>query len=350
LARGFETTSQLEEFTMDISFKQFVRLTVLLAAGSVALPGCKATEDDAKTNGGAGTTNSAGQGGEEAGASGSAGKATAGSSGQEAGGSAGTPTDEGLGGSAGTPTDEGFGGSAGEGAAGASGAAACVAGDPAEEGGGLDCSTLSYADVTCPDPTGEGTTITHGLRVCQRYAAERAESAAVLLECLSGLTQPTEGWCGAEHRTDVEGCVTAMEGQTCTASNAQTICEATHAGCAAVSVDECVLDVGPLAETEYAELATCVTTDTSAVACRGDYVSTCLQMPDRLLTTEEGCASVIANCSELTEAECMLGMATHTGTEQIWESTLRMIVNFCVTDYQTNEGMSCAEAWTACNE
>jgi hypothetical protein len=387
---------------IDLSVRKFLQLTMLLAVGSAAAPGCTIEETAPDNAAGASNANSAGRGsaGEES-TGGTSEQAAAG-----AGGEAGLPSDEGLSGGAGSPSDEGLGGAgspsdegtsgsagvanaagqgggagqegvagganvagqanaagqgggagasnvegqagkAGEAAAGAAGAPACVSGDPAEEGGGLDCTTLSYAEEACTDPAGEQT-VPYGVRVCQRYAGARVGSAAVLFECLSGLSEPAEGWCGAAHRDDVDQCVSTMEARTCTAPNAQTVCEATHAGCDGVDVEECVLDVGPLPEETWAELATCVTTDTSDFACRGDYMSTCLQLPDRPITSEEGCAFLREECSELTEDACMAGMAAQTESGWLPASTLRMIENFCMMDYENNQSMNCAEAWTAC--
>jgi hypothetical protein len=311
-------------------------------AGAEATAG---SEQGGSTSGDAGAEATAGteQGGSTSGDAGAAGRATGGESAAGAGG------DEGGAGTTGAPGGATAGGAAGAtGAAGASGAT-CVSGDPAEEGGGFDCTTLPYAAETCPDPTGEGLTVVpRGVQICQVFSADRAGSVQVLTDCLAEIEAGTDGYCGDEHAAAVDACVTEMLDRTCISEVATSACEAINTECEAVDVADCEQMLSTQGDAEITSYIQSCASDPAVPdsACEYNYRS-CVGLPNELLQVSEVCAAVQADCPALDLATCESRLDYYL-TGVIYESSYYYGVVGCMETEQAG-GAACEVAFDTCN-
>jgi hypothetical protein len=273
----------------------------------------------------------------------------AGGSTASTGGASATGGKSGTGGAAGT-----FAGAGGIAATGGSSAATggttsltCVSGDPAAESLGFDCSKLSYYSEQC-DPTGEGMAQdTYGVSMCGRYASERVDSVKIFTDCLMSLTAPSNGWCGAEHKTAVDACRAQMLTRTCPSSAAQSACTAIHATCSAVTVANCVADLSPLGDAEITDsIEPCMEgAGLLSSICEYTYRS-CARYPALTVSVTDSCNQLILGCSGINLQTCE-GLLDFYGSGIILESTFKETYVGCMQAEQ-DAGSTCLEAFNTC--
>jgi len=326
-------------------------------AGGATAQGGSSAVAGASTQGGAttagGTSNAAGAtsvGGTTAQA-GSSAKGGASSTGGTGGAVAGT-TNGGSSGGAGTTTagtkatggTTTIGGSSTVGGATTvGGSSSCVSGDPAAEGMGFDCTTLSYYAEECADPTGEGFISTYGADICDQYAIGRVEAVKVLTDCLSKLTRPASGWCGAEHKAAVDACRDSMLTQTCKSTTAVTDCASIHSACSSVSATTCTADLSALGD-EYAALVEPCMEGAIAASCEYHY-RLCAGYPGRYMTVADSCSSLLQSCPAIGSSAC-------TSTVDVYQSgTIDESIHIYLVECMQSEidaGSTCSEAFTTC--
>jgi hypothetical protein len=223
-----------------------------------------------------------------------------------------------------------------------------VSGDPAEEGGGFDCTTLPYAAETCPDPTGEGYELApRGVQVCDTFSADRAGSVQVLTDCLAEIEQGDEGYCGPEHAAAVDACVAEMRDRTCISEAATSACEAINAECAAVAVADCEKALSTKGDTEITSYIEPCAADPSVPegACEYYYRS-CAGFPTGLLQVSDVCAELKAGCEEIDVATCESRLDYY-GAGVLYESSYYGGVVGCMETEQDG-GANCDEAFDTC--
>ena len=270
---------------------------------------------------------------------------TGGTSGTAVAGGTATGGKTGTGGTTGTvAATGGLAATGGMAATGGGTSNSCVSGDPAGEGLGFDCTTLSYATEQCPDPTGEGTVATYGVLMCEAYAAGHVDSVKVLTDCLETLTQPTSGWCGAEHKAAVDACVSQMLTRTCPNSTAQAACVGIHSDCSTVSVANCVADLSPLADAKIAYVGPCME-GAAALVCGYEYRG-CVGLPDQSLSISSSCTQLVQACTGVTLQDCETKLDPG-ATGSVAESTFMWFGVCMQADMDT--GSTCSEAFTACS-
>ena len=292
-------------------------------AGGTSTAGASATGGGSSTTGGTGTSvagsSSTGGGLSNGGNSNSGGQSATGGTGVNSSSSA-TGGKTGTGGSAtGGASSSATGGKTGTGGTSSSatggvptgggttngGSTGCVSGDPAVEGGGFDCTTLSYYDTSaCADPTGEGGQLPYGANLCDEYSSERSGSVKVLTDCLKNLTEPTSGWCGAEHEAQAEACRTKMETSTCPSSSAQTTCAGIHAACSSIPTATCVADLSPLSDYNVGSVDTCMEGASVAGAFCGTLYHVCAGYGSAIMTVTDACNQIVQGCTGVTQATC----------------------------------------------
>ncbi len=223
-----------------------------------------------------------------------------------------------------------------------------MAGDPAAEGTTLDCSLLEFYEQTCPDPSGEGDTIApYGVEVCNRYAYERQDSAAILYGCLLSLTEPDSGWCGLDHIAEVDSCVAGMNGVTCASTTAETVCESISSRCSLVTEAECVADLSPMGDSMVEMVDPCMESVVDDYTCYLSYGS-CAGLPDPAAPVAEVCEEFVLSGCEVVTAEACALMLDPDGTTMIRRSAYNSIAGCASTMMEADETMSCDLALAAC--
>ncbi|HET9934323.1 MAG TPA: hypothetical protein VFQ35_26655 [Polyangiaceae bacterium] len=326
---------------MQISFDKFLKLTAVLAGSASIASACTIETVDGAKGGAAGASGQsqgglggahAGTGGVDAGAPSSEGGApSAGAGGQTEGGAGGAPAMEGTGGAGGV-----IGGAGGEG-----GAVACVSGAPAEEGLGFDCSTLSFAEARCPNPSGEGLPVpVPASEVCERYAAERQGSVDVLVRCLVKLS--TADLCSATASARAAACERSMRESTCLASEAVAACTEIHERCDAIGVESCSADLSPLSPETVTKVRDC-TRASDSTQCAYTY-GKCRGLPDQALNVSSVCAALTAECPALPLETCKATLDIY-GTGMILDLTY-----YSYRDCIAKSTATCDAAFAACTD
>jgi hypothetical protein len=360
---------------MEISFSRFAQLTTLIAAGGSVAIACtvEQVEGDEKTKGAAdgGTGYGVGgahiaQAGASSGLGGLGGVITQGGSVGNSVSVAGAPSagEASVAGNAGSPASAGSPGSAtnhvsvagqssASGGAGnyagasSAGAPSCVTSDPVEEGTGFDCSTLHYYEEVCPDPWGEGTVSVYGAHMCEFYASGRTESFKTVAACLSALTAPADGWCGAEHEAQVESCRQRMAQMTCVSSSVQAQCATYHDECPALSVQACEAVLSALSDEAALSLDPCIEGLSNVpLACAVKFRS-CTSHVDHLISVDAACAELKTSCSDIDLASCRTALDER-GTGTISESAARVHISQCIYFSRVFYGETCAEGFASC--
>jgi hypothetical protein len=328
-------------------------------AGSAGLPSAEGGAGAPSTEGGAGAPGTAGSAGAPSTEGGAGAPSTEGGAGAPSTeGGAGAPSTEGGAGApsteggAGAPGTAGSAGSTGEaGAAGASagaGGESCVSGEPASEGGGIDCeAVLPYANETCPNPSGESMAPL-GVSRCWQYAQDRQDAVAVLADCLKEIDGSEDGYCGDEHEAAVDACVAKMNARTCTSTAAQTACANIAAVCADVEVAPCVADLSVFGDDRIAYVESCASAEGGppSSACAYNFRS-CKGDPDRYIPVEEACADVKAKCPAVDSGACETRLDIY-GGGALLEPTYYFMVAACMQTEQEQNSASCGDAYETC--
>ena len=231
------------------------------------------------------------------------------------------------------------------GASATGGSTSCVAGDPVSEGGSFDCYSLSYANEECDDPSGEGTAPPYGVAVCEDYSSDRTGSVKVLTDCLSKLTAPSSGWCGAEHQTAVEACRSQMEAATCPSSAAQTTCANVHAACPSITTASCVADLSPFSDANVAFVDTCMEGASLASSLCGALYQTCAGFVTITMSVTDACNQIVQGCTGVTNTTCQ-GTLDFAETGIVSGALFTGVVT-CMASYMMSS-TPCDEAFSLC--
>jgi hypothetical protein len=340
----------------------------LLAVGGSAVPGCEVqVEDDVddsrsggassvqggssgqkantggagEAGGGAssgGSESHAGSGGEDLGAAGIGG---ADSGGSDSGGS-----DSGGAHSGGTASSGGSS-SGGEAGSGGESVGACVSGAPAEEGLGFDCGTLPFAEAMCPNPTGEGLDVpVVAMQLCEYYSDQRTDSVRVLTDCLARLGENGAS-CTLASAEAAYACEAQMLSWTCASTRAGALCDQLQVNCAEIPKSQCIRDLSPLSDDKIATIEDCLDGN-EAVSCEYAYRS-CRGLPDRAITREAACDSLMAQCSGIERRTCLLRLNVY-GTGVLWDTTLEYYRDCTFSSTGPGGGADCGAAFLSCTD
>ncbi|HET9958613.1 MAG TPA: hypothetical protein VFQ61_29170 [Polyangiaceae bacterium] len=341
---------------MGLSFERFLQITCLLAVGSSAAPGCKVEVTDGEDR----ESRSGGSSSAQGGSSGQ--KTNSGGAGEGGGGSGGTLENQGGSGGEDTVnagaggadadskggTDSGSGGSdsMADAGAGGQGVSSCVSGAPAEEGLGFDCASLPFAEAMCPNPTGEGLEVpVVGMQLCEYYANQRTGSVQVLTECLAKLGSDGSA-CTLAAAEAAYDCEAKMLAQTCASPRAEALCDQLQVNCAEIPQSQCIRDLSPLSDEKIADIENCLDGD-EAVSCEYSYRA-CRGIPERAVTREAACDSLMAQCAGIERRTCLLRVDVY-GTGVLWETTLELYRECTVRSTGTGGG-DCGQAFLSCTD
>jgi len=370
---------------VNISVERFLTLTAILATSATLAVGCVAEDnsDEGASGGDAGSPGSSGSSGSHSGGTGGGEAGSTASGGGDEGGAAGAAGTEASagseaggagGGEAGTTAVAGSdaGGAAGEGTAGApaagsageagsvssagapggataggAGGETCLGGDPAEEGGGLDCSTLPYVDEECPSPTGEGYGPPRGVSQCWAHADDRSEAAAAIFDCLEAIEEGDDGYCSDAHMAAADACVQQVGALTCANEAATSACEAINENCDDVEIAACESLLNAKGDSRIGYIQSCAT-DTIYAASQCEYqFRECAGVPMALLDVSDVCARVHEACDGVEVTTCESQITSYYG-DPLPESTYAGGIVTCM-DYEESQGAAdCAAAFDEC--